>query len=326
VRGVQIVLQARASIGADNPIDDLLRSARRADACGLDLSTPQLFDIDALTALAVIGREVPGLAVGTAVVPIYARHPIVMAMQALTVQAATRGRFTLGIGLCHKPLVEETFGLPFSAPVRFMREYLEVLMALLHEGRADFEGVDVTARTDSPAKLAGIGAPPVLVAALGTQMLKVTGRLADGTTLWMVGPKTVRDHIVPTLTRAAEAAGRPRPQVVVGLPVSVTSDPAAARDAAADEFSFYPTMPSYRAVLDMEGAAGPGDVAVVGDEEAVTARLEELVDAGATGFRVSVFGADDERQRTFALLGELAKRRPSQGPRVSSDDDVPVVS
>ncbi len=138
-------------------------------------------------------------------------------------------------------------------------------------------------------------------------MLKVTGRLANGTTTWMVGPKTVADHVVPTITQAAEAAGRPRPQVVVGLPVSVTADVDAARARATTEYSFYGTLPSYRAMLDMENAEGPGDVAIVGDEEAVAAQLHRLVDVGATGFRVSVYGSAEEQKRTESLLAELAR-------------------
>jgi F420-dependent oxidoreductase-like protein len=285
----------------------LLGEARHARERGLELWTAQVFDVDALTALAVVGREVPGLRVGTAVVPIYARHPIVMAMQALTVQAATGNRLTLGIGLSHKMMIEGVFGLSFARPIAHMREYLEVLMPLLHEGKAEYEGREITARTITPMEVPGAQAPPVLVAALGTQMLNLAGRLADGTSLWLVGPNTIGDHIVPAITRAASAAGRPGPQVYASLPVTVTADPAAARETAATEYGWYGTVPSYRAMLDREGARGPGDVAVVGDEETVAAQLHRLFERGATGFRASVFGTAEERQRTYALLSELAK-------------------
>jgi 5,10-methylenetetrahydromethanopterin reductase len=305
---MRLTLQARAAGSAGNAIEDLLIAARHAHGLGLRFSTPQIFDLDVLTALAVVGREVPGLDVESAVVPIYARHPIVMAMQALTVQASTGGRLTLGIGLCHQWMVEGVFGLAFSTPVRHMREYLEVLMPLLHEREVDFAGDQVSAKTISPMAVGDAVPPPVLVAALGAQMLRVAGRLADGTTTWMVGPRTIADHIVPTITHAAEAAGRRRPQVVVGLPVCVTSDPDAARDTARVEYDFYSKQPSYRAMLDMENAAGPGDVAIVGDEEAVAAQLRRLLDVGATSFRVSVYGSAEERTRTEALLAELARR------------------
>lgn len=290
-----------------NGVDELIGMARLAADHGLDVWVPQLSDVDALTALAVVGREVPGIGIGTAVVPTYPRHPMVMAMQALTVQAATGGRFTLGIGLSHQVVIEGAYGISFATPVRHMREYLEILMPLLHEGAASFEGQELTARTMAPIRVAGAPPPPVVVAALGTQMLKVAGRLADGTTLWMVGPRTLAEHIVPTITAAAEAAGRPPPQVVVGLPVCVTSDLDGARERAARTFGFYNNLPSYRAMLDREGADGPGDVAVIGDEGAVAAELRRLFDLGATALSLPLFGTEEDRSRSLDLLAELAR-------------------
>lgn len=291
----------------DNAIDELLDTARSTSEAGLDLWMGQVADLDALTALAVVGHSVPGLHLGTAVVPTYPRHPMVMAMQALTAQAACGNRLTLGIGLSHRVVIEGAYGLSFDKPIRHMREYLEILMPLLHTGAASFEGEELTARTFSPVRLAGAEAPPVIVAALGTQMLNLAGRMADGTALWMVGPKTVADHIVPTITKAAASAGRPAPRVVVGLPVSVTADPDAAREKAATAFGFYDSLPSYRAMLDKEGAAGPADVAVVGDEDTVAAALRRLGDIGATDLSLPVFGSREDRARTMALLSELAK-------------------
>jgi 5,10-methylenetetrahydromethanopterin reductase len=124
--------------------------------------------------------------------------------------------------------------------------------------------------------------------------------------LWMTGPATVRSHIVPTITAAAEAAGRPAPRVSVALPVCVTDDPARARERAAQLFALYGGLPSYRAMLDREGAAGPEDVALVGDEDAVAERIAAVGVAGASEFTASIFGDRDERDRTFALLAGLA--------------------
>lgn len=304
---MRIGIHAGASGRGDNAVGELIETARAAQQRGLDFWMPQLSDVDALTALAIVGREVPGLRVGTAVVPTYTRHPMTMAMQALTVQAATGNRLTLGIGLSHQVVIEGAYGIPFSKPVGHMREYLEVLMPLLHEGKVSFEGEHLTARTMSPMKVAGATAPTVLVAALGTQMLKVAGRLADGTALWMVGPKTIADHIVPTINAAADAAGRPRPQVAIGLPVSVTTDAGAAREKAASAFGFYNNLPSYRAMLDKEGADGPADVAIIGDEESVAAQLEHLGEIGGTDLTLPVFGSREDRERTFGLLAELAR-------------------
>jgi F420-dependent oxidoreductase-like protein len=304
---MRVGIHASVTGRGDNAVDELIQLGRMAHEHGLAFWTAQLGDIDALTALAVVGREVPGLDFGTAVVPTYPRHPMVMAMQALTVQAASGGRLALGIGLSHQMVIEGSFGLSFSTPIRHMREYLEILMPLLHSGQVAFEGKEFTARSMGPMKPAGATPPPVLVAALGSQMLNLTGRLADGTALWMVGPKTLAEHVVPAITKAAEGAGRPSPRVLVGLPVCVTADSGAARERAAKSFGFYNNLPSYRAMLDREGVAGPADVAVIGDEDQVAGQLRRLVELGATEFSLPLFGSSEERERTLSVLAALAR-------------------
>jgi F420-dependent oxidoreductase-like protein len=304
---MRIGIQGGLSGRGANGVDELIATGRAASDAGLDMWVPQLTDLDALTALAVVGHELPGLRTGTGVVPTYTRHPVVMALQALTVQAASGGSFTLGIGLSHRVVIEGVYGLPFDKPIRHMREYLEILMPLLHRGAVSFEGEELTARTSAPVQVAGAEPPQVLVAALGSQMLDLAGRLADGTALWMVGTRTLAEHVVPTITRAAERAGRPAPRVVVGLPVSVTSDVEAGRERAAKSLALYDTLPSYRAMLDKEGVQGPADVAVIGDEEGVAEQLRGLADLGATDLAVATFGPREDRARTTALLTELVK-------------------
>jgi len=146
---------------------------------------------------------------------------------------------------------------------------------------------------------------PVMLAALGTQMLRLAGQQTDGTILWMTGPATVRDHVVPVITEAAAAAGRPAPRVVCILPVCVTSDPDAARTRAGRLFAVYGQLPSYRAMLDREGAAGPGDVAIVGDEDAVGAQISALAEAGVTDFVAGGYGNPEDAARTHAFLRSL---------------------
>jgi F420-dependent oxidoreductase-like protein len=265
-------------------------------------------DVDALTALAVVGHEVPGIGLGTAVIPTYPRHPMVLASQALTTQAACGGRLTLGIGLSHQVVIEGVFGYSFDKPARHMREYLSVLGPLIRGEQVRFEGSTVTARPMAPISVAGAEPCGILVAALAPMMLKVAGELADGTVTWMVGAKTLSSHIVPLITAAAEAAGRPAPRVAVGLPICVTDDVDRARQSAARAFAIYDQLPSYRAMLDLEGAEGPADVAIVGDEETVTAELTRLADAGATDLASPPFGSREERQRTLALLSDLARQ------------------
>jgi F420-dependent oxidoreductase-like protein len=289
---------------ANRTIDQVVADAKAAEADGFStFALPQIFAMDAMGVLTVVGREVPRIGLATGVVPTYGRHPLTMAQQALTVQDASGGRFTLGIGLSHQMVIESMFGLSFDKPVRHMREYLSVLMPLLHEGSVSFAGetYNVNASIGIEPRLA----PPVVVAALGEQMLKLAGRLADGTSTWMTGPATLANHTVPTITKAAEAAGKPPPRIITSLPISVTADIDAAKTTAAQDFQVYGFLPSYRAMLDREGAEGPADVAILGDEDTVEKQVRALADAGVTEFIAATFGSREERTRTTALLQSM---------------------
>ncbi len=293
--------------GPKTTLDDIVGQIRSAADDGFSSAwLSQIFSWDALTALAVAGREVPGIELGTAVIPTYPRHPMVLAAQALTTSAATGGRLVLGMGLSHQIVIEGMLGYSFEKPARHMREYLSVLLPLLHGKTVQFEGETVTFRGMGPLEAPGAPPPPVLLAALAPRMLELAGARADGTVTWMTGPATIADHIGPRIREAAEQAGKPPPRIAVGLPVSVTADVDAAREAANKTFAVYGQLPSYRAMLDKEGAANPGDVAIMGDEHAVRAGIERVFDAGGTEFSAAVFGSREEVERTRALLKQLA--------------------
>ncbi|HEY5155418.1 MAG TPA: TIGR03564 family F420-dependent LLM class oxidoreductase [Acidimicrobiales bacterium] len=261
----------------------------------------QIFGVDALTAIAVAAATAPAIEFGTAVIPIQPRHPQALAGQALTAQAATGGRLTLGIGLSHQFVVEHLWGLPFDRPVRHMREYLEALGPLLQGENSDVHGELVTSA--GAIGVSDATAPPVLVAALGEQMLKVAGRLADGTITWCTGPKTLKDHIVPTIAAAAEAAGRPAPRIVASLPIVLTDEPVEAKAFVASSLELYGTLPSYRAMLDREGAADPSDIAIVGNEDQAAEAFGSLAEAGVTDFGAAEMGRNpDEAARTREFL------------------------
>jgi F420-dependent oxidoreductase-like protein len=292
--------------GGEQPtLDAAVDAAGQVEAEGFHgYHVPQIFGLDALTSLAVVGRQVPRIELGTGVVPTYPRHPMMLASQALTTQMACDGRLLLGIGLSHQVVIESMFGLSFEKPARHMREYLSILTPLLHGEAAQFSGE--TMSTNASLGIKDVPAPPVVVAALGPLMLQLAGRMADGTVTWMTGPATVAEHTVPTITKAASDAGRPAPKIVVGLPVCVTDDPDGARGRAAKTFAMYGFLPSYRAMLDREGAEGPADVAIVGDEATVAAGIRRVADAGATDFSAAEFAvAPDERRRTRELLRTL---------------------
>ena len=302
------LLRIGSILNVDQPFAGVVDQLRRLADAGFDHAfATQIFGPDALTLLAAAGAEVPGIRLGTGVVPIHPRHPMMLAAQALTVQAVTDNRLILGIGLSHQVMVEGIWGMSYEKPARYMKEYLASLMPLLRGEAVSSTGERVTTTTPLPIGVVGATAPPVLVAALGTVMLKLAGTVADGTVTWMTGTSTVGDHIVPTITAAAEAAGRPAPRIGVSLPVSVTSNPDAAKERINQEMAIYPSLPSYKAMLDKEGAESAADIGFVGDEESVAASVARLADAGATDFMASITGDQAERERTFALLSELAR-------------------
>lgn len=290
--------------GGANAIDTLRDSVRRAADDGFSSAwLANIFGLDALTALAVAGSGIAGIEVGTAVVPTYPRHPAALAQQALTAALALDGRLTLGIGLSHKMVIEDMYGYSFDAPAVHMAEYLSILLPLLQGQPAAFEGKTLRARIGLSTPRTGT--VPVLLAALGPRMLRLAGERTAGTVLWMTGPATIRDYIVPTITAAARAAGRPDPRVVCTLPVCVTDDPEAARARAARVFQIYGQLQSYRAMLDKEGAAGPADVAIVGDEDSVASQIGALAEYGVTDFVAGEFARGPEQQRTRDLLKTL---------------------
>jgi F420-dependent oxidoreductase-like protein len=289
-------------------IDNLIAQAKQAEADGFSSGWfANIFGVDAIMAATICARETSRIELGTAVVPTYPRHPVAMAQAALSAAAFSGNRFSLGIGLSHQMVIEGMFGLSFAKSYSHMREYLAVLAPLIRTGQASFAGEMF--RVNATLSVPGAKPCPILVAALAPKMLALAGRETDGTITWMTGPKTVRDHTVPRICEAAAAAGRPTPRVVVGLPIAVTSKPDVARTSAARTFQIYGMLPSYRAMLDREGAEGPADVAVVGDESEVGRVLDDLRSAGATVLLAIPFGVEGDRDavaRTRALLQRLA--------------------
>ena len=208
------------------------------------------------TLLSVIGHQVPKIDLGTSVVPTYPRHPLMLAAEALTANQAVGGRLLLGIGLSHKMSIEPRYGMSYDKPARHMREYLSILLPAMRDGSVDFEGEVLTGR--GQVSVPDAAAPPVLLAALQPNMLKLAGSMADGTVTWCTGRLTVEEQIVPIITAAAVEASRPAPRVIVALPVVVTDDESDGRAKADKQLDGYGRIPVYRAVLDREGAAGPG--------------------------------------------------------------------
>jgi F420-dependent oxidoreductase-like protein len=277
--------------------------ARMTEVAGRGFSAlwlPQSSGFDALTVLALVGHETTGVELGTSVVPTYPRHPVALAAQALTVNAAVGSRLVLGIGLSHRATIEGTYGLSYERPARHMREYLDALVPLLRDGVVDVDGETISAH--ARLTVPGATAPTVLLAALQPRMLSLAGAIADGTITWCTGPITLERQVVPLVRAAAAEAGRAEPRVVVALPTIVTDDEAHGRAAAGEQLAGYGDLPVYRAVLDGEGADGPADVSVVGTEAEVTAHLDRLHAVGATDFVAILTGTDADRRRTLEHL------------------------
>jgi 5,10-methylenetetrahydromethanopterin reductase len=245
-----------------SPVDAYVEELARARHEGFSrIWTAQLpHEPDLLITLAVALRDVPDINVGTGVLPIQIEHPMAMAQRALTVNLISGGRLTLGLGLSHRAVTERVWGIPWDRPIRRMGEYLDGLLPLLDGRKADATGETTTTRGSLriPAPR-----PDVYIAALGSQMLRLAGQRASGTITWMTGPRTLAEHVGPTLRGAAEEAGRPHDgvRVVASLPVSVTDEVDSTRAHAAEQFAIYGRLPSYRAMLDREGYPGPQDAA-----------------------------------------------------------------
>jgi F420-dependent oxidoreductase-like protein len=295
---------------ARNQVDASVELAREAAAAGLRSAWfGQTFGADSPQLAAIVGREVPALHVGTSAIPVFGRHPLIVSSQAQTAQAATHGRYHLGLALGTKLLTEGGFGLPFERPIARLREFLTALRQLTRTGAADFQGELVTARTPVPARVPGAEAGvPLLVAAMGAQSLRVSGELADGILPYLAGPRALETHIVPSLTAAAEAAGRPAPRIVALVHGVVTDDVEAVREKATEQLAFYEQIPSYARVIEWSGGRRASDVAVIGDERTVAAEVRRYRDAGATEvvFSGTEIAGDADRRRTWTLLGELA--------------------
>lgn len=263
--------------------------------------TQMPYEPDLLTVLAVAMREVDTIEVGTGVVPIQNQHPMQLAQRALTLNLIAGGRFILGLGMTHAAVTEGMWGIPWDRSVRRLNEYLDGLLPLLAGEAADAPVEIYTTR--GALQIAGAPQPPVYVAALGPQLLKIAGRRTAGTVTWMTGPKTLAEHVGPGLRAAAD--GRPV-RVVAALPVSVTDDVDGARAQDAEQFAMYGQLPSYRAMLDREGYAGPAHAVLIGDEETVTSRIEGLRAAGVDEYVGVVYDRSPEvRDRTRALLRAL---------------------
>lgn len=307
---MRIGINGSSLIALGSPLQQLVDHAADAEAAGFSSYwLAQLAVPDALTAIALMGARTSSIEIGTAVIPTWPRHPLMLAAQALTTQEAIGGRLVLGIGLAHKSSIEGTLKIPFATPAKHMDEYLSVLLPALTERKVSFTG-DIWSAEVASVGGSPVAPPTVMLAAMGPRMLRLAGERTAGSVLWLSGPKAIETQIKPALDAAAADAGRPTPRIVASVPVCVTSDPDSVKGAVAAILAGYNDLPSYRGVMDAEGAGGPADVSLVGDEATVRAGLDAFAEAGATEFSaLEFFTTPDEATATRALLQEVAAER-----------------
>jgi 5,10-methylenetetrahydromethanopterin reductase len=296
--------------------------------------------VDALGVLAVAGTRTSRIDLGVGIVPTYPRHPLALAQQAATAQAFCGGRLTLGVGVSHRPVIEDLHGLAYQQPAAHMRDYLSVLVPLLREGSVRHRGAFY--QVDGGFVVPGTSPVSVLVGALSPLMVQAAGELADGVVTWLAGPRTLGEQIIPRLHRAfgsgasgsgasgsgasgsgasgsgasgSEAATtRAAPRVVAALPVALTPGPGAdsgtARQTADEVFARYAGFDNYRRLLEREGATSPGALAVTGTEAGIEKQLSRLASLGVTELWPIIFPVGDDpvrsRRETRALLRSLA--------------------
>jgi len=286
-------------------VERLRADARWAEDAGLTTAwIPQIpDDFDALTAAAIVGAETTRLEIGTAVVPVQPRHPIALAQQALSVQAICNGRLRLGLGVSHHWIIDEMLGLPYEQPVADMRAHLDVLdAALAGPGMVDVE--NDTFRVHNPLDITDVTPTPVLLAALGPVMLRLAGERTDGTILWMADERAIGDHIAPTITHAAERAGRKAPRIVAGIPVCLCRDDEVDVAVARTNriLAEAETSPNYQRLLERGDAREVGDLLAAGSESSIEKRMRAFADAGATDLSVRVVAIGEGREERIASL------------------------
>lgn len=290
-------------------VDRMRRDARWAEEAGFtSIWVPQIPDeFDCLTAAALLGDATERIEIGTAVVPVQPRHPIALAQQALSTQAVCGGRLRLGLGVSHHWIIDEMLGLPYERPLATMRSYLDVLEpALAGPGLVEVDNEHFHVR--NPLDVTDVAPTPLLLAALGPMMLRLAGERSEGTILWLADERAIGEHVAPTITAAAEAAGRPAPRIVAGVPVCLCRDDEVdVAVARADRIlSEAEVSPNYQRLLDLGDAEGVGDLMAAGSEAAVEKRLRAYLDAGATDLSIRVVPIGEDRD---ALLASLHRTR-----------------
>jgi F420-dependent oxidoreductase-like protein len=291
-----------------------------ADAAGLDTAWLTVGGVasDPFAVFASAAHRAERINFGTSIVPTFPRHPLAMAQGAMAVDQLAPGRLKLGVGPSHQPAIEGTWGIAFKKPLTHLREYVTILKAVLNEGTVDFDGelLQAHARIVAPTEVR------VMISALREKAFRLSGELTDGGISWMAPAPYIRDVALPAQLAGAQAAGRPKPPMIVHTPVVVSEDRAVVYEAAKRQFGFYQRLPYYSQMLQdagLEEAAGTeftarmADALIVsGSETEVADRVQALPEFGVDEMLAAIVQLPDDpeaHQRTLRVLGEIARKR-----------------
>ena len=270
--------------------------------------------LDTLTLFAAAAVQTTQIRLGTSIVPIYPRHPLVMAQQAATIEALAPERLRLGVGTSHRHVMETMYGLSMLSPLAYLHEYVAVMREVLWDGRADYSGTffKVAASIPEPRKI------PLLISALGEKAFHLAGEISDGAISWVCPVPYLLDTALPALRAGAEAQHRPVPPLVAHIPVAMSTDEAAVQKATTSRISFYTKAPFYKHMFAAAGFPVEDDgtgvpalmkaLVVAGTPAQVEQRLRELLTSGLDELLlmlVPVANEAREREQLIQVIGSL---------------------
>ena len=314
---VERSLRERVSLTVDPNPATLVETLVEIEEAGVDqvwVAGGPPWNPDLLTLLSAAAMRTTHLILGTAIVQVFSRHPVFLAQQALSFNALARGRLRLGIGTSSPAFAKSMYGVEMEQPLAYLREYVQVLRSLLHEGEVHHQGRFFTI----DAELAASAQVPLLIAALGPVAFRLAGEIADGALPAACPIPYLLDTALPALRRGAASVGRERPPVVAHMPVVLTEDRETAFQVGRQAIRFNASLPTYR---NMFLAAGFSEqeittvsdhliesLIVFGDESKIKDRLLELLGTEFDELRISPLPVSDAVQegiRLARLIGQL---------------------
>ena len=269
---------------------------------------------DTLTLFAAAAVQTSSVRLGTAIVPTYPRHPLVMVQQALAISDLAPGRLRLGVGPSHRPTIEGMYGIPMQAPLEHLREYVAVLRTALWDGKVDYHGQFYTVHNTFPRT----PRTPILISALREGAFHLAGEISDGAISWMCPVPYLLEKALPALHAGAAKSGRQAPPLVAHIPVALSQDRQAVLAAARNQLGRYGKLPFYVNMFTDAGFPLTADgtmsdelfdsLVVSGDEATVRERLLALLSKGLDELLLLPIGIADpesEQQRLRQLIGQL---------------------